>query len=450
MNKIQMPHPVYWVSTVISKLNEKTDSMRGAFSSLASLFVLIRNLPEELEKLSMVCQNFSLLKNSSQYVQDLVDRINPLVRSALPTINGFFIPLDTTKDYLAWFDIFGQIKDLKNPEKTKTEEARGELYCKLSACTLESVFLLPNKFGWVNLGAWCEKLGSLSPYLSFISPTTIKLVTFPLLIRASLYAIQEIQRSTVELQNDKAKYEGKIRKVGKILELIERENEFKEAVKLYKFKDANPSNTDTKDKKRVEDVLSRHETLTNEKEKHLKEMSALILNGDKVAIQRESAQLEQINTELHNLEQKNKRFSTLYQYAFDEDFYKKLSLDVDVKWIVPKEQINFDSAKQLMQRKYRKYNRAILVSESQIGKGGGKRNVEIAKIALLAFVTLGLLISQAYLPVALAGLAAYTPFVVSATWLSSLFLFAYSTRRLIFDNFYYVDPKVEPVPTTAL
>lgn len=197
-------NPVGWISNRVATLSESVDGVKNTLSTITSGLLFVKNTPVELIKLVERCEAIILLKDFSVHLKQVVDRIVPVMQDALPSVNGVLTSLEAAKDYLAFLEFFGYIRECGDPDLAKKTFAKqASLACKLGFSSLETIFLIPNKFKWIDLGKFCETLGSYSTYFTYITPMTLKLCSNSLVIASSIFGIwaasEEIGKAKVNM-----------------------------------------------------------------------------------------------------------------------------------------------------------------------------------------------------------------------------------------------------------
>jgi hypothetical protein len=193
MNKVLngiVNNPMGWISNRVATLSETTEGVKNTLSTLTSGLLVVKNTPVELIKLVERCEAVILLKDFSVYLKQVVDRINPVMLNAMPSVNGVLSSLESAKDCLTFLEFFSYVRDSGAKDlKDKTFAKQANLACKLGFSSLETFLLIPNKFKWIDLGKLCESVGIYSPLANLTITNFFKLTSSTFIVASSVFGI---------------------------------------------------------------------------------------------------------------------------------------------------------------------------------------------------------------------------------------------------------------------
>lgn len=499
--------PVKWVSHKVADGNDKTATAKNFLSSMTSACLFILFMPKELAKQAERFQAVEILKGVAGPFQHVVDKINPIVTNALPSVKTVFGTLEVTKDYLTYLELYGYVRDLDAPDlPQKTFAKKANLGCKLGFSFIETVILLPRKFNWYDLVSY-------SP-VSFITSVTLKIGSSTLVMASSLFAIWGAEQDKEKAQKSTAKNDDRLLKLDAIRKATG-EVQVTDLVKTYLSGRINSEQKikATTDKlmrlcvglDRIEDeiatISNRIKSLPINETDQVKELSEKLeklkknipVNQEKIhrtiyfhkvatGFDLGKELLENIEKEWilsNNLTLKgvcgNSTYTTLTQISNHKtadqmksilhtakksgtkaEFKAIEEMENALKTHMEKKKRFLDSGingysenavKHIIDYKIRKFSGEIEFNDAKIEKANKAQNYEISKIAIVASVTLGLLIAQGMAP---ALLVAYGTAIETATWYSGLAICITGLQRTIYETFYWKEPDQNARPTTNL
>lgn len=474
-------HNIRWGLDRIAGLNFSVSLARNMVITAISGIVVLENLLPLLAKIPQEFQKYAPLKSISD--------------KAAPALSHYKFKLVTVKDFSSMLIFIVTAAELSNPDfwtNSKNSFARkASKTCKLVYSGLETFLLVPDKWNWIDLGRWCNSVGSMTG-LGAITATNIFILKELFVLGSAgfgiWYSTQEIEKA--QAANDKnLDRKAKLEKLHSTLDSVQGKSSFAEVEKLAKDylegKNKRPALI-----KSYEKILDLHkQDNTQDPEKKNKE---LLKNEEKVrriayfaARYNDEPILEECRKSvinkilrktlkacLHEIEDEHiqrriadllserpasldilNRIEAMMDDVGDYDFLilepvlenaRKSKNTLEQVAPYTKSPLSMARIEHILDYKIKKAGKNIEINNSQETKFRISRWFDIAKIA---FVALGLLVVAGLTLTYLAGFAAA---IAAGSAISGIAIGILGLAKMIYDLFYWKHPKSVAYPSTNL
>jgi hypothetical protein len=453
------------ISNVIRPINiiaEKTASLRNTAGALASLLRFVLDAPNVLKKIS---ETYTWAETIVGKAGEIVQKIIEIVQKIIPvSLLAFKNSLQSAKDFLTVFEIFSNIEEAARLKVNEYWAKKVNVACKLFYSSLDFV-LISSKFQWIDLGGFCNTIGSISPYLSIISPLSIGIVKDVFVIGAASFALANAANTTNNAHLEIKKSAKRITNLSPFYPKVPAFlNGSSEAVKDYKREVAAKyikaqSGTPALHAKKVEKfkaALAGVQVLDSGIEVHRKAVDTIqkglgfrglsLSLGQEIAALTEERSKKIIEREV--LVQKIRRFVYFNSFAFGKSVNEVLTDTLKQEGMQSRANANSlatifsndqevadtDKADEIVTHKMAKATVKIHAKESEKTKANISKIYEIFKITI---VVLGLTFSTG---LALTSLASYAAAIGAAAWFTGLGLGIIGLTKGIYDTFYFKTP----------
>lgn len=474
----RISHNIRWGLDRIASFNFSVSLGRNLLITTISGIRVLENLLPFLAKIPQDFQKYVPLKSISDKVT--------------PALSDYKFKLLNVKDSTSILVFLITAAELSNPEfwtNSKNSFARkAGKTCKLISNGMETFLLVPDKWNWIDLGRWCNNVGSMTGF-SAITVTNI-LILKELFVFGSAgfgiwYSTQEIEKAQTSIAKNHARMtklerlqrtlenNSSVREVEKLaMEYLEGKNKKPALIKSYeKILDLHKQDNTQDPAKKNKEILKNEEKVRRiayfaarySDEPILEECRKSVIN---------TILCKSLKTCLHEIEDKSikrrlnlllsegpksydllNRLEALMVVADENDFMifeaalkdareaKKILEQISPKAKGPLSKARIE---QIIDYKIKKAGKNIEMNNSQKTKYHISRWFEIAKIA---FVILGMLVTTGLTLTYLAGFAAA---IAAGSAISGIAIGVLGLVKMIYDLFYWKHPKSVAYPATHL